>query len=105
MKLIKGDTVKIIAGKDAGKTGKIERVFAKEEKVTVAGINQYKRHIKSRVPGKKSEIITITKPLPVGRLALICQKCKKTTRVGFKFLKDDKVRICKKCDSEIKLTK
>lgn len=101
MKLKKGDQVKVTKGKDAGKTGKIEKVFSKESKVIVSGLNQYKRHMKARVPGQKSEIITITKPLGVSKVVLICQKCKEPTRVGFKILKDDKIRICKKCNEEI----
>lgn len=101
MKLKKGDSVRVTTGKDAGKTGKIEKVFSKESKVIVSGLNQYKRHMKARVPGQKSEIITITKPLGVSKVALICQKCKQLTRVGFKFIKDDKIRICKKCNEEI----
>lgn len=105
MKLLKGDTVKVTAGKDAGKTGRVEKVFTKKDKVIVAGLNQYKRHVKARVPGQKSEILTITKPLPLGRVVLMCPKCKKPTRVGYKFLKDEKVRICKKCESEITVTK
>lgn len=102
MKLLKGDQVQIRTGKDAGKSGKIEKVFVKERKAIVEGINQFKRHVKARVPGQKSEILTITKPLPMNVLVLICQKCKKATRVGFKLLKDEKVRICRKCGSEIK---
>jgi len=100
MKLIKGDTVKIVRGKDSGKTGEVQKVFAKESKVLVDGVNQYKKHIKSRVPGQKSEIVTITKPLPVPNVVLICPKCKKTTRVGYKIVKDGKVRVCKKCQAE-----
>lgn len=101
MKLKKGDQVKVTIGKDAGKSGKIEKVFSKENKVIVSGLNQYKRHMKARVPGQKSEIITITKPLDVSKVALVCQKCKEPARVGFKILKDDKIRICKKCNEEI----
>jgi large subunit ribosomal protein L24 len=101
MKLIKGDLVKVTRGKDAGKSGKIERVFSKEGKVLVEGVNQYKRHVKARTPDQKSEIITLTKPLPVANVSLICPKCKKETRVGYKMLKDGKARICKKCKKEI----
>lgn len=101
MKLRKGDEVKITKGKDAGKTGKIEKVFSKEMKVLVDGLNQFKRHVKARVPGQKSEIITITKPVTVGNVVLICPKCKKPTRVGYKILKDIKTRICRKCNAEI----
>ncbi len=101
MKIKKGDTVIIARGKDAGKTEKIEKVFSKEGKVLVSGINQYKRHVKNRMPGEKSEIITLTKPLAVANVQLICPKCKKATRVGYKMLKDEKVRICRKCNAEI----
>ena len=102
MKLIKGDTVKVVKGKDSGKTAKIIRVFAKLDKVVVEGVNQYKRHLKARTQTQKSEIVTITKPLRVSGLMLICPKCKKSARVGYKLLKDGKkVRVCKKCNNEI----
>ena len=100
MKIKKGDTVKVILGKDADKLGKVEKVFSKTDKVLVEGVNQYKRHIKSRMQGQKSEIVTITKPLPVTNVALLCPKCKQPTRIGYKVLKDSKVRVCKKCKHE-----
>ena len=101
MKLHKGDTVTIVKGKDSGKTGKIEKVYSKEDKVLVEGVNQYKRHIKARMAGQKSEIVTLTKPLPVANVMLLCPKCKKPTRIGYKILKDIKSRICKKCQAEL----
>lgn len=101
MKLVKNDEIKVVAGKDKGKTGKIEKVFTKEYKVLVAGVNQYKRHMKAREQGQQSEIITITKPLPVANVQLICPKCKKITRVGYKLEGDKKVRICRKCKAAI----
>jgi large subunit ribosomal protein L24 len=101
MKLIKGDLVKIVVGKDKGKTGKIEKVFAKESKVLVEGINQFKRHVKARQQGQTSEIVTITKPLSVANVALICPKCKEQTRIGYIISKETKQRICKKCKAEL----
>jgi large subunit ribosomal protein L24 len=101
MKLQKGDLVTVVKGKDNGKTEKIVKVFTKEAKVLVENVNQYKRHVKSRMQGEKSEIITITKPLAVANVQLVCPKCKKLTRVGYKMLKDEKVRFCKKCKAEI----
>jgi large subunit ribosomal protein L24 len=101
MKIKKGDQVAIVTGKDNGKKGTVEKVFAKESKVLVEGINQYKRHLKGRVQGQKSEIITITKPLALANVQLLCPKCKKVTRVGYKMIKDGKVRICRKCNAEI----
>lgn len=101
MKLIKGDEVKIVLGKDKGKSGKIEKIFSKTGKVLVEGINQYKRHIKARTQGQKSEIVTITKPLPVSNVAYICPKCKKITRIGYTLEKDTKIRVCRKCDAKL----
>jgi large subunit ribosomal protein L24 len=101
MKLKKGDSVKVVVGKDVAKSGVIEKVFTKENKVLVSGVNQYKRHMKSRTQGQKSEIITITKSLPVSNVALICPNCKKQTRIGFLIKKGGKVRVCKKCEKEL----
>ena len=101
MKLKKGDQVKVRSGKDKGKTGKIEKVYSKENKVLVSGVNQYKRHVKAQTQTQKSEIVTIIKPLPVSAVSLICPNCKKETRVGFKIDGNVKLRICKKCKKKI----
>ena len=101
MKLKKGDNVKIVLGKDKGKEGKIEKVFGKIGKVLVTGINQYKRHLRARSQNQPSEIVTITKPLPLQNVALICPHCKVQTRVGFRIEKNDKIRVCAKCDKKI----
>lgn len=101
MKIRKGDTVRIQIGKDKGKSGKVLDVLAKEEKVLVEGMNQYKRHVKARAQNQKSEITTITKPLPVANIAVICPKCKKPTRIGYSIINKEKVRICKKCKQAI----
>lgn len=101
MKLKKGDTVTVIKGKDKGKTEKIEKVFSKENKVLVTGINQFKKHVKGRAAGQKSEIATITKPISIANVKLVCPKCKKLTRVGYLIEKGIKERICKKCKEEI----
>jgi len=101
MKLKKNDEVKIVTGKDKDKRGKIEKVFPKKNMVLVPGVNLYKRHYKSRVQGRPSEIIEITKPYPVGNVVLICPNCHKETRIGYKFENKEKVRICKKCNKKI----
>ena len=101
MKLIKNDEVIITKGKDKGKRGKIEDIITKEIKVLVPGVNLYKKHYKSRIQNRPSEIIEITKPLPVGNVALICPSCKKQTRIGYKMDNKEKVRICKKCNKKI----
>lgn len=101
MKFKKGDEVKVIKGKDRGKTGKIEKVFPKDNQVLVSGVNQYKRHLKARSQRQPSEIVTITKPLYVANIMLICPSCHLPARVGFITNEDKKKRICKKCEQAI----
>lgn len=101
MRLKVGDTVKVTAGKDKGKTGKIERVFPALGRVVVAGVNLYKKHVKAR-QNKPGEIVQAARPLPAGNVALVCPKCNQPTRVGYDVGKDGKkVRICRKCKSAI----
>jgi large subunit ribosomal protein L24 len=100
IKLKKGDTVKITAGKDHGREGKIEKVMPKEMKVIVPGVNMYKKHVKG-TGEQKGGIYDIPRALSFGKIALICPKCKKITRVGFKLVGKEKVRICRKCGKEI----
>lgn len=97
MKLKKGDEIIVTGGKDRGKRGKIERVFAKENSVLVLGVNMYKRHAKKRDEKNQGGIVDFPRPLPIGRVALVCPKCKQATRVGFVTGDKEKTRICKKC--------
>jgi large subunit ribosomal protein L24 len=101
MKIHKGDTVKVLIGKESGKTGRVERLYVEQNMVLVEGMNSFKRHMKSRVQNQKSEIIDINKPLAAANVAIVCPKCKKTTRVGFKMENGKKVRICRKCKKNI----
>lgn len=101
LKITKGDNVQVMAGKDKGRSGAVERVLGKEAKVFVGGVNLYKRHVK-KMGQTEGGIIEIIKPLDVSKVALVCPNCKKATRVGFKLEKERKVRFCKKCGKEIK---
>lgn len=101
MKIIKNDEVKIMRGKDKGKTGKVEAVFANIGKILIPGVNEYKKHKKGNVQGQKSEIITITKPIPVGNVMFLCPKCHETSRIGYAIQKNKKVRVCKKCGNTL----
>ena len=97
MKFKVGDEVLVTAGRDKGKSGKIERVLPKENKVVVAGVNLFKRHQKSSGTTKPGGIIDIVKPLPVGNIAFTCPKCKLTSRISYTIKGKEKNRICKKC--------
>jgi len=101
MKIKKGDQVKILSGKDRGKQGKVLRVMPKEDKVVVENINIRKKHVRPRREGEKGQIVEIPAPLHISNVALICTKCGKPTRVGFRFEENKKVRYCKKCQKVI----
>ena len=101
MKLKKGDEIIVTAGKDIGKRGKIERLFADGQKVFIPGLNNFKRHLKKRSEKDQGGIIEFSRPLPIANIALICPKCHKPTRVGWSIEQYKKVRICKKCKDKI----
>lgn len=98
MKLKKGDKVKVLAGKDRGKTGVVLQVLTDKNRASVEGINLLVKNIKPRKSGEKGQRIKFPAPLQLSNLALICSKCGQATRVGYKFLENKKkVRVCKKC--------
>ncbi len=101
MKTKKGDTVKIISGKNRGKTGKITLVFPKKNKIVVEGVNIRKRHTRPKKQGQKGQIIQMPMPIDVSNAVLICSRCSKPTRVGSRVVGAKKIRICKKCNGEI----
>lgn len=99
-----GDEVIITAGRDKGKKGKIEKIYKKEDKVVISGVNIYKRHRKV-TRTQPAGIYEIARPLPVANIAIICPKCGKPTRVGFTMEGKIKVRICKKCQGRLTTSK
>ncbi len=101
MKIKKGDEIKVLKGKDKGKTGKVERVLPKKDKVFVAGINTFKRHVR-RMGEYEGGVIDIVKGLPSSNVALVCPSCKQSTRIGYEIKENIKIRICRKCKKEIK---
>ncbi len=103
MKIKRNDTVKVIAGKDKSKTGKVLKVFSRENKVLVEGVNFIKRHTRQTKQEQKGGIIQKESPLQVSKIILICKHCNKPTRVGMKVLRDgaSKARMCKKCKEVI----
>lgn len=101
MKIKKNDTVKMLAGKDQGKTGKVTRSFPAVGKIIVDGLNVVKKHVRPRKEGEKGQRVELPRRIPVSNVMLVCPKCGKGTRVGFKISGENKARICKKCNAEI----
>jgi large subunit ribosomal protein L24 len=98
MEIKKGDKVKILTGKDRGKTGKVLKVVKESGKVSIEGANMRTKHMRPKKEGEKGQRIQFPAPMDLSNVILICQKCSKPTRVGTKRLEDkSKVRVCKKC--------
>jgi len=101
MKIRKGDKIKVIAGKDKGREGIVEKVYIRQETVLVPGTNLYKKHVRKSEQMPKGGVVEVPRPLSMGKVMVICPKCKKPTRVGYMREKGSKSRICKKCKSTI----
>ena len=97
MKVKKNDTVLVITGKDAGKTGKVVASMPKANKVIVEGINMQKKSKKARSAQEVSQIVDQAGPINASNVLVICPACNKATRVAYKIEGDKKVRVCKKC--------
>ncbi|MDR3557016.1 MAG: 50S ribosomal protein L24 [Syntrophobacteraceae bacterium] len=98
----KNDTVKVIAGKDKGKTGKVLRVIPKKGRAIVEKLNLVKRHLRPSEQARQGGILEKESPIEMSNLMLICSKCTDPTRVGYRVLDDEnKVRFCKKCKEVI----
>jgi len=97
-RLKKGDTVKIIAGKEKGKTGKILKIAGNKDQVVVEKLNIVKRHKRPDAQGKGG-IVEKEGPINISNVMYLCNKCDTGVRVGYKILEDGgKTRVCKKCN-------
>nr|AMR07504.1 ribosomal protein L24 [uncultured bacterium] len=102
MRIKKNDKVKIIAGKDNGKSGKVLNIISAMDKIIVEGVNIVKKHIRPKKDGEKGQRVEIASPISVSNVMLICPNCGKETRVGYSIGEDGvKYRVCKKCKKNI----
>ncbi len=127
----KGDTVVVLAGKDAGKRGKVEQVIRRQAapsatrsvfrrgsgaggvQVVVEGLNIAKRHTKPRQTSSSTDrtpkvhqggILEIAQPLPIGRVQLVCPNCGKPTRIAHAILDTGRrVRVCQHCSQQLEV--
>ena len=102
MKIRKGDTVQVLSGNDKGKTGEVLEVMPKQEKIVVKGVNIRKKHVKPRKQGDEGGIISVECGIHTSKVNVVCPKCNKPARIGYKMEKEGKVRVCKKCGTIIK---
>jgi large subunit ribosomal protein L24 len=127
----KGDTVVVLAGKDAGKRGTVERVISQSAsptavrsafrrgsssggvKVVVEGINVAKRHTKARQSAGRTDrmpkvqqggIFDIAQPMPVSKVMLVCPNCSRPTRIAHATLENGRrVRVCRHCNQQLEV--
>ncbi|MBN1493107.1 MAG: 50S ribosomal protein L24 [Candidatus Omnitrophica bacterium] len=101
-RLLKNDTVVVLAGKDKGKKGKVLRVMPSERKAIVENINMQTRHLRPTRENPKGGKASFEGLINVTDLMLVCPRCQKNTRVGYMILQDKtKRRVCKKCQEII----
>ncbi len=97
MKIKRNDTVLIIAGKETGKKGTVSKIFRKQNKIVVEGINIRTKHIK-KTTTRKGERIQFPGPFNASNVKIICPECNKAVRIGYQLPENGKKqRICKKC--------
>ena len=99
----KGDKVMVIAGKDAGKVGKVTKILRKHDRVVVEKANMAKRHMRANpYTQQPGGIVEKEMPIHVSNVMVVCSACAQPTRVGYRYIEADgkqkKVRFCKKCN-------
>jgi large subunit ribosomal protein L24 len=101
LQIRKDDQVEVLSGKDRGKRGRVVRVWPKNDKVMVEGVNMVKRHEKIRAAqgraGTQGGIITKEMPIHVSNVGLVCSSCDRPVRIGHEMDADGKHRVCKRC--------
>jgi large subunit ribosomal protein L24 len=102
MKIRRNDIVKVLAGKDKGKTGKVLKIFPVKNKAIVEGINYFAKHARKTQENPKGGIMHKESPIDISKLSIVCTRCSKPARIGFSTLSDkSKVRVCRICKETI----
>ena len=107
MNVRRGDTIVVLAGKDRGKRGTVERIERTKRGlgVVIPGINMAKRHQRPRTRTQQAGILDIPVPLHISNVQVVCPRCGKPTRVGHQQLENgQRVRVCKQCGEQIEVT-
>jgi large subunit ribosomal protein L24 len=93
----KGDTVKVLSGKDKGRSGKVLEVFPKTSRIAVEGLNIQVRFSKPRKQGEKGQRLELPSPLNISKVMLVCPSCGRTTRIAHEANSSGNFRKCKHC--------
>jgi large subunit ribosomal protein L24 len=105
VKVRKGDQVVVISGRERGKSGQVTRVLPGEGKVFVQKLNMVKKHMKPNPKNRQGGILEREGPIQVSNVMIVCPKCNKPSRVGYKGESHEKMRHCKSCGEIVDLQK
>ena len=100
IKLRKNDTVKVIAGREKGKSGRVIRIDREKMRAVVEGLNMVKKAVKQKKQNQKAGITSVEAPLAVGKLMIMCKKCG-ATRIGYVVDEKGKKRVCRTCGGDL----
>jgi len=100
IKLRKNDTVKVIAGREKGKTGRVVSIDRIKGRAVIEGLNMVKKAVKQKKQNQKAGITSVEAPLSVGKLMIMCKKCG-PTRIGYLIDDNGKKRVCRKCGGDL----
>ncbi|PIR42510.1 50S ribosomal protein L24 [candidate division WWE3 bacterium CG_4_9_14_0_2_um_filter_35_11] len=100
MKIHKGDKVKIISGKQKGTESVVEKVYKENNKILVENVNIVTKHAKPTA-NTAGGLLKVNRPINVSNAMVVCPKCSKSVRIGYKFVDGKKFRVCKKCNEVI----
>lgn len=101
IRIRKGDTVRVLRGKDRGSRGKVLHVFPQEGRLLVEGVQLVTKHTRPRRQGEKSQRVQVPSSVPVANVQLVCPQCAKGTRVAVRRNGVERVRMCKKCQAPL----
>lgn len=100
-KILSGDEVEVIHGRNKGARGTVRQHLPKEDKVIVEGLNIVRRHVR-REMGRRAGIVEMEAPLWKSKVMVVCPSCDEPSRVGFRVDSEgNKTRYCKKCDEAL----
>jgi len=101
MTIRRGDRVRVIAGKDTGKEGKVLRSLPERERVVVENVHMIKKHTRPSQKNRQGGIVEMEGTIHVSNVMLLCPSCGQATRVGRRREEGVRVRTCKKCGTDI----
>lgn len=100
-KLRTGDTVRVILGKDRGKTGKIIAVLPRAGRVIVEGISMVKKHVRARRAGETGQRVSVAAAIELSNVQFVCPQCKQGARLTIRREGGVRTRVCKKCSADV----